>query len=224
VTPRRDPRTRSPAPLSQGVAPSLAVALAMAVVLSGAPPRAHSAGEIKRGAYCALPKPGETPKCLDPAKSEYKSFFTALDDGAVDEVEAARLEADLAGEGEGENAYLALSSISYGYYRLSQRAAAAPNVDPEIAARLERWNQVLALAYERNETDAEFRGAVRDAVIDLSENAPQVKLRCVEADGTETECDSTEVVLRGVDATAGDVGLRGALQHLLERMARDDDS
>ena len=224
MTPRRDPRTQAPAARSPGVALALAVALAMSLVLSGTPQRAHSAGEIKPGAYCALPKPGETPKCLDPAKSEYKSFFTTLDDGALDEVEAARLEADLAGEGDGENAYLALSSISYGYYRLSQRAAAAPNVDPEIAARLERWNRVLALAYERNENDAEFRGAVRDAVTDLSENAPQVKLRCVEADGTETECDSTEVVLRGVDATAGDVGLRGALQHLLERMAGDDDS
>jgi hypothetical protein len=217
VRPRREPRARA---LRQGLALPFAIALSLA----GAPQSARAAGEIKPGAYCALPKPGETPKCLGPAKSEYRSFFTALDDGAVDDVDAARLEADLAGEGDAENAYLALSSISYGYYRLSQRAAAAPNVDPEIAARLERWNRVLALAYDRNANDSAFRGAVREAVTDLSENAPRVKLRCVESDGTETECDSTEVVLRGVDATAGEVGLRGALERLLERMLGDDDS
>jgi hypothetical protein len=45
-----------------------------------------------------------------------------------------------------------------------------------------------------------------------------VRLRCVAADGAETECDSTEAVLRGIDTAAGEVGLRGALERLLERM------
>jgi hypothetical protein len=214
VTPRRDPR-----------APALtALTATLVLLIAGVPHSARSAGEIKPGAYCALPKPGETPKCLDPAKSEYKSFFTALDDGDVDDTTAARLEADVAGEGDAENAYLALSSLSYGYFRLSQRAAADPDVDPAIARRLERWNRVLALAYEKSEDNESFRNAVREAVVDLSENAPQVTLRCVDAAGVETECNSTEAVLRGVDATAGEVGMRGALERLLERMVGNDDS
>ena len=36
----------------------------------------------------------------------------------------------MAGGGASENAYLALSSLSYGYYRLAQRVAAEPGADP----------------------------------------------------------------------------------------------
>jgi hypothetical protein len=212
VTPRSEPRA-----CALGALGALVALVSGGALTIGAPP-VEAAGEIKPGAYCALPKPGETPHCLDPAKSEYSSFFTALDEGTPDDADAARIEADVTGQGDPGNAYLALSSIAYGYFRLSQRASEAPNVDPEIAARLERWNRILALAYAHDPDDADFRGAVREAVTDLSQNAPRVTLRCVDAAGTETACDSTEVVLRGVDATAGEVGLRGALSHLLERV------
>ena len=32
------------------------------------------------------------------------------------------------------------------------------------------------------------------------------------------ECDSTDAVMRGIDAAANDVGIRGALERLLKRI------
>ena len=46
---------------------------------------AQGAGDVRPGAYCPLPKPGETPACMLPAKQAYGEFFAALDaDGAVE--------------------------------------------------------------------------------------------------------------------------------------------
>jgi hypothetical protein len=175
------------------------------------------------GAYCPLPPPGEARRCLDPAKAAYGEFFTALETGLPADSAAARVESDLAAGSVSANAYLALSSLAYGYWRLSERAAAA-QPDPALALRLERWNALLREAYATSAQDARYRTAIRAAALDLLRRAPPVRLRCVAADGTTSECDSTEAVLRGIDSAAGEVGLRGALERLLQRMFGDEGS
>jgi hypothetical protein len=179
---------------------------------------AQGAGEIRRGAYCPLPKPGEKPACLLPAKQAYGEFFSALDaSGDVGDTAAARLEADVAAGAGSENAYLALSSLAYGYYRLSQQAAATPNDDPELVARLERWNALLSSAYASSAQDADFQDSVREAALDLRRRAPPVALSCLDASGARVSCDSTEAVLRDIDRLRDEVGVRGALSRLLGR-------
>lgn len=203
-------------PHRPGWAAGPALALAATAVLA--------AGEIGPGSYCPLPKPGETPSCLEPAKAEYGDFFQAVDTGDVDDARMGRVERELADGADSENAYLALSSLAYGYYRLSQQAARSETDDPEIAARLERWNALLGQAFDVSEPDGEFRDAVRTAALDLQRNAPPVRVRCIDASGETSECDSTDAVVRGIDQTASEVGIRGALERLLERITGSDDS
>ena len=185
---------------------------------------ALGAGDVKPGAYCPLPKANEKPRCLAPAEEEYTDFFTALDQGEVDDAGMARVEADVAAGSAAENAYLALSSLSYGYLRLAERVAAAPDADPALVARLERWNALLSGAYERSSEDEAYRGALRVAARDIQERAPAARVRCVDADGADTECNSTESVLRGFDAAAGEVGLGGALLRIYRRIVGNEDS
>ena len=178
----------------------------------------RGAGGKQPGAYCPLSKKGERPRCLEPAIAEYGEFFSALEEEGVTETGLARLEGDVAAGAGTKNAYLALSSLAYGYYRLSQRVAASGDTDPRFPARLERWNALLAVAYETSAEDAHFRQAVREAALDLQRNAPPVRLRCVDERGEAMECDSTDAVMRGIDAAANEVGIRGALERLLERI------
>ena len=173
------------------------------------------------GAYCPLPPPGQKPHCLEPAKARYGEFFAALESGTPAPADAARLEGDVAAGAASEQAYLALSSLAYGYWLLSERAAAA-QADPAVAERLERWNALLREAWAASPSDARYRAAVREAALDLHHRAPPVRVRCVAADGRAAECDSTEAVLRGIDATAGEVGLRGAVARLLARLLGSD--
>jgi len=190
--------------------------IAAAAIAAG--PVARGAGKIEPGAYCPLPKENEKPSCLVPAKAEYGKFFAALEGDELADDELARVEADVASGATSERAYLALSSLSYGYFRLSQRVAAADGADPRMVARLERWNRLLGEAYTGSAEDERYQSAVREAAVDLRENAPPVTLRCVDEHGETVECDSTEVVLRGIDAAAGEVGLRAGLERLLERI------
>ncbi len=175
------------------------------------------------GAYCPLPPPGEKPRCLDPAQTTYAEFFEALESGVPGEEVTARLDADLVAGHGSENAYLALSSVAYGYWRLSERAADA-QIDPALAARLESWNALLGQAYAASPADDPYRAAMREAALDLRRRAPPVRLRCVDASGATAECDSTEAVMRGIDTASGEVGLRGAVERLLERIFGDEDS
>jgi hypothetical protein len=188
------------------LAPTAAVGLARAAENPGA-----------AGAYCPLPPPGESARCLAPAQAAYGEFFEALESGVPAEAATARLDADLAAGPGSPNAYLALSSVAYGYWRLSERAAAA-QTDPALASRLESWNALLGQAYAASPAASSYRAAVREAALDLRRRAPPVRLRCVDADGASTACDSTEAVLRGIDAASGEVGLRGAFERFLERI------
>jgi hypothetical protein len=202
--------------------PALVLAALLALPLGASD--AQGAGGNQPGAYCPLPEKGETPACLEPAIAEYSEFFSAIEAEQLSETRLARLEGDLAAGPEAENAYLALSSLAYGYYRLSQRVASAEDADPRFLARLEQWNALLSVAYEASGGDADFRRAVREAALDLQRNAPPVRLRCVDERGETAECDSTDAVMRGIDAAANEVGIRGALERLLKRILGSEGS
>jgi hypothetical protein len=195
------------------------------LLLAAAAPGPAAAGgdPAHAGAYCPLPPPGQTPRCLDPAKAQYGDFFASLEQGLPADAAAAPVEADLAAGAGSEHAYLALSSLAYGYWRLSERAAQSSH-DADLALRLERWNALLRDAYAASADDARYRDALREAALDLRRRAPPVRVRCIDASGNTTECSSTEVVLRGMDATAGEVGLRGALGRLLARIFGEEGS
>jgi hypothetical protein len=193
-------------------------AWAAALLLAAIAPGARAAAEIEPGAYCPFPEPGQRPKCLEPARAEYGEFFEALDDDELDDAKSARLEADLSAGAAAGNAYLALSSLTYGYYRLAQRVTSDPEQDPALVARLERWNALLSRAFDASANQPGFRKAVREAAVDLHRRGPAVRLRCADADGQPAECSSTEAVIRGIDAADDRVGYRGALGRLLQRI------
>lgn len=198
----------------------LCTGAALAALL-GATAVARGAGEVAPGAYCPLPEPGKTRECLEPARGRYGGFFEGLESGEPSDEAVAQVEADLA-QGGGERAYLALSTLAYGYYRLADLAAATPGEDPAIVARLKGWNALLARAYAGAE-DPDYRRAVRSAAVDLSEHSRAVQVDCIDARGEPIECTSTEAVLRGLDQTSGEVGIRGSLQRILERLTGGDD-
>lgn len=199
-------------------------AAGVALPLAGGVPGASAgAGDAAAaGAYCPLPEEGETPRCLEPAEARYGDFFRAVREGEVDDARLAGVEHDLASEPGSGRAYLALSSLAYGYLRLSQRAAQTPGADPEIAARLERWNGLFGRAWDASPEDPAFRRAVREATLDLQHRAPPVMLRCRDAHGEESPCSSTDAIARGIDATAGEVGIRGGLERLMQRLLGSD--
>jgi hypothetical protein len=201
-------------------------ALAAAMSLAVAAPFAATAGtgEVAPGSYCPFPEPGQAPACLEPAQQEYANFFTAVDEGKISDADASQLESEVASGAAGKAPYLAISSLSYGYYRLAQRAAESPGVDPVLAARLQRWNAVLSAAYDASAGDPNYRKAVRDAARDLQQRAPAVVLACADERGHTTECNSTEAVIRGINRTQETVGIRGALERLLDRFVGGDDS
>jgi len=196
--------------------PRQAVAL-VCWLLAGAPALAAEVpGVGGSGAYCPLPEPGQPAACLEPAQQRYEHFFGALERESFDPAAAARVERELA---PGSDApYEALSSLAYGYYRLARRAAADPNADPAVILRLERWNEVLARAYEKSGSDPAFRAAVRAAAADVNRRAPAVGLRCLDEWGDATTCQSTEAVMRGMDALRDQAGLRGQLSRLFSRL------
>jgi hypothetical protein len=168
------------------------------------------------GAYCPLPKAGEKPSCLAGAEQTYQGFFLGLEQGTLDEAEAARIEQDLKGA-RPEKRFEALSTLSYGYFMLARKAAAGSSQpNPTVVARLERWNRLLGEAYAESEEDPHYRAAVREAAVDLRRNVPALGLRCTDAEGHTARCDSTEAVIRAMDERRQETGLRGALARLID--------
>lgn len=198
-----------------------AVAWVTGTLLLTAGARAADGKSFQAGAYCPLPEKGEVPKCLEPAQETYSDFFTALDDETAGDEALASVEQAVARGVEEERAYLALSSLTYGYYRLAQRAAVAEAADPETTQRLARWNDLLALAYSNSAEDASYRAAVRQAAEELHART-QVTVPCRDPKGEPADCSSTENVLRGFNAASERVGIRGALERLLQRMLGDE--
>ena len=201
---------------------ALAAALSLAIAT---PPEARAgSGEVAPGAYCPFPEPGQAPACMEPAQREYADFFSAVEEGEITNADASLLESEVASGAAGKAPYLAISSLSYGYYRLAQRAAESPGEDPVVAARLQRWNKLLSVAYDTSADDPNYRKAVREAAHDLQERAPAVVLACADERGQPTVCNSTEAVIRGFNRTQEAVGIRGALERLLERFVGRGDS
>lgn len=209
-------RCAGPRPAHRGAAVVLPV---LALLLGATAVRA-----VAPGAYCPLPQAGEKPKCLEPAVAAYGEFFEAVEaQGPVSDEPLARVEADVAAGGDESSSYLALSSLAYGYYRLSQRAAEAGGVDADVARRLERWNALLAQAYETHAADDAYRRSLREAAVDLHARAPGVEVACEDAAGQPARCGSTEALLRALHGQRDSVGVRGALGRLLERWFGDGD-
>jgi hypothetical protein len=200
----------------------IAIAGAVLLPLALGTPLAFGSEAIKHGAYCPFPEKGETPKCLEPAKDRYAEFFKALAAGRLSDADAAKLERDVASGASSKTPYLAISSLSYGYYQLAQRAAANPDEDPAVVARLERWNELLVRAYDMGAGDPSYRAAVREAALDLEQRGPRVMLGCVDELGRKSECNSTEAVLRGINQAEEKVGIRGALGRLFRRVLGGD--
>jgi hypothetical protein len=198
----------------------IAIAIAGAILLPIAlgAPLAFGAQEIEPGAYCPFPQEGETPECLEPAQDRYAEFFAALAAGDLSDEDVANLERDVASGAWSDTPYLAISSLSYGYYQLAQLAAANPDEDPAVVARLERWNELLVRAYDISGDDPSYRAAVREAALDLERRGPRVPLECVDERGQTTECNSTEAVLRGFNQAEEKIGIRGALGRLFQRV------
>lgn len=186
-----------------------AAALLAAGVLLPLSLQASGNDPSQAGAYCPLPELGQVPQCLAPAKAEFGDFFAAVEAGGVEDSQSRRLEAALASGSTGDESYLALSSLAYGYFKLAQRAAADPSSRPELAARLDRWNAVLLKAYSDSESNPEFQQAVRLAARDLDTKAPAIApggglLQLIsQADGRSS-------------------GMRGALEGLMGRILGED--
>jgi hypothetical protein len=177
---------------------------------------ALGAGDMAPGAYCPFPEPGQKPACMDPARERYGELFEALDEGQVDDAQLQALEADVAAGAGSADAYTALSSITFVYYRIAQQAASAPDQDPVVVGRLARLNELLAGAYQASD-DPEYRDAMRTAARDLEQRAPSVAFECSDKNGQPAECGATEDLLRRYANASEQIGIRGALRKLLER-------
>jgi hypothetical protein len=191
-------------------------ALLLAGLAAGLAGPARAGGAATPGAYCPLPEKGEVPKCMAPAQATYSDYFAALERGQLADADTAQLEQTVAEGAASGHAYLALSSLTYGYYQLARREAGRPEQDPEVALRLARWNTLLERAYAASAEDDEYRRAVRRAARELRERAP-IQLPCQDAEGAPAACSSTESVLRGLEAADERAGIRGALERLLRR-------
>jgi hypothetical protein len=170
--------------------------------------------EVGPGSYCPLPEGDEPPACLESATRDYETFFSGLRTGEMDDAALAQVEQDLGGE----DRYQALSTLAYAYYVLSQRAVLGKaGSDADVSARLERWNALIGDTY-RSSGDQEFRGAVREAVGDLQARAPAIPVRCTDADGNITQCQSTAAVAQSITDVRDRTGLRGRLGRLIQRL------
>ena len=106
------------------------------------------------------------------------SLFVALDEVGVLATAASRVETDLAGSTD--DAYMALSSLAYAYWRMALTAAESEQVDPDVAAKLEEWNDLLSYVYQKRSDDPRFRSALREAAQDLESRTPSRAFRPAE--------------------------------------------
>ncbi len=189
----------------------------VAAVLIAGPGLALGAGNTP-GSYCPFPEKGKKPECLTGAQERYSEFYRGIESGTMDADDVARVEEDLVAGGEGARTYQALSSIAYAYYLLARRAAESPRAHPELVARLERWNALLALAYHETPRDGSLRAAVREATEDLRLRAAPIELACKDPEGQPARCTSTEAALRSMDDARDHAGVRGQLGRLMERL------
>jgi hypothetical protein len=177
--------------------------------------RAHR-HEIKLGSFCRLPEPGEKPVCLQPARDTYGEFFAAVEEGHVSDDLLDGPESALVAEPGSYEAYVALTSIAFGYLSLARHASDTADMNPELAGRLERWNELLSETYARRSVPAHFKDALRQAADDLHFRVSNMRTSCVMASGRSGGCSSGLVgALREADE-AGVV--RSPMRRLIERI------
>lgn len=199
-----------------GLRSGLAAAVC-ACAFGPAPADAGSSSDPRAvGAYCPLPAPGERPSCLAPAQQAYGSFFAAVQEGRIEPTASDLVEADLAGAAGSERAYLALSSMSYGYFRLAEQIGVRPDADPILRARLARWNDLLLELYGQSNLDPAFREAIRDMANDLHRNTVGLRPSC--ASTAFAQCGEAEDLVRAMAAMDGRTGVRSPLAQILQRM------
>jgi len=187
---------------------------------------AGDGSEPQPGVYCPFPEKGQSAACMVPAQQRYGAFFEAVDRGEVTEIDAERLERDLAGSGTDEGSYLALSSLAYAYYRVAEHAVASPTPAAALVARLESWNSLLFSAYANSSPQSHFRQALRLAAADLHRRAPAVPSACEKPDADPASCNTTSRLLetlQQLDDPADEHGVRGALSRLFGRIFRRGD-
>lgn len=175
-------------------------------------------GKPSAGAYCKIPEEGEASACLQNAQRSYTDFFRGLAQDRLSDVEAQRVERDVAEGAQSERSYEALSTLAYGYYRLARATSFRGGSDPETTARLEHWNELLSKAYATSEADPGYREAVRQAALDLRRRAPPMALHCTDAGGKPSRCDSTEAVVRAMGEVRDTTGVRGEIGRLVDRI------
>jgi hypothetical protein len=217
---RRHARARAPS-LSRPAWP-LALALATFVALPGPSSAevAHGQDASQLGAYCPLPEKGEVPVCLTPAKAEYQDFFAALDEGKLGEAETATVESDLSSGAETERTYLALSSLSYGYFRLAEKVGKDPAADPALLARLQHWNRLLLDVYGEADAHPRLRAALRTAAVDLQSRTPQLGEACLSTHAA-SGCDGAHGLVRALAVIDRNAGIRSPLTSLVNRLIGD---
>jgi len=168
------------------------------------------------GAYCPIPEPGETPVCQEPARERYGEFFEAVEAGRIDPAQTAQIEAALTHSGDEGAAYLALSSLAYGYYRLAHQTGGQPGSDPRLQARLVQWNELLAGVYGDESTSPALKQAVRAAAEDLERRVPTVGVTCTA--GHVEECESLTGLVGALTAIDENTSVRSPLSRLVERL------
>ena len=183
----------------------------------------RGAGEIRPGAYCPFPKPGETPACMLPAKQAYGEFFAALD--AERRRRRRRARARRSGRRGGRQlrerlprALVArlwlLPALAAGRRDAEQRSGdrGAPRA-LECAAR--------AAPTPTSPQDASFQDSVREAALDLQRRSPKVALSCLDESGAACPATRPTPCVRDIDRLRDEVGVRGALARLLGRFFGD---
>ncbi len=173
-------------------------------------------GEIAAGSYCTLPEPGQKPACLAPARAEHPGFFNAVDGGEVDEVASSRLEDVLRNDPGSPDAYLALSSLAYGYMQLAHSAAAAQQGSPVLTARLERWNALISQSYAEQASPDHFKSALLEAARDIQAKVAGLGATCIGGDSASGECSTGLVeALEQIDSHGP---IRDPMRGILDRL------
>jgi len=190
--------------------------LAVVGLLLAGPAAAVTGTPGSTGAYCPIPEPGETPSCQAPARERYAEFFAALESGEIDPAQTAQIEAALSRTGDETGAYLALSSLAYGYYRLAHEASQQPRANRRLTARLVRWNELLTKIYGAESTSPALKQAVRAAAEDLDARAPAVGVTCTA--GREEDCEAVRGLVGALSAIDGGTSMRSPLSRLVERL------
>jgi hypothetical protein len=193
---------------------SIALGIALGAATSGA---SNSNAKPAPGAYCPLPEKGQAPVCLAPAQAEYEDFFAGVESGDLSEDAAHAVELDLGSNEATERTYLALSSLSYGYYRLAELVARSPETDPALLPRLKRWNDLLLQVYEGAGADSPLGSAVREAALDLQRHTPAIGALCP-AESPPDDCTSADGLVRALARLDQNAGVRSPLTRLMNRM------